>query len=62
MSGRTVVGVLLVLPLGFLVVEMLGYRRSPFGKSSFWAASLDEKLDHIAQHTREWWLVHLPWL
>lgn len=51
-------GILLMAVIGLIAVESVGYRRGGFD-SEFWKKSLDEKLDHVATHTRDWWLVSI---
>lgn len=62
MTGATAVGIILVLPVFLIVVETVGYRGSPFGKSAFWRLSLDEKLDLIVVHERAWRRTYAVWL
>ncbi|HEY9378057.1 MAG TPA: hypothetical protein VIQ02_13300 [Jiangellaceae bacterium] len=61
MTGAAVLaGGLLIAPVAFSVVEMVGYRRGHFGRT-FWESPLDAKLDHVGQHSHAWWLMILPW-
>lgn len=50
------IGILLVAPLALLVVESWGYNKGGFN-NAFWQLPLDEKLDHVVNHDREWWWV-----
>jgi hypothetical protein len=50
------IGILLMASIGLMTVESIGYRRGGFD-SEFWMKPLDDKLDHVAEHTRDWWLV-----
>jgi hypothetical protein len=52
------VGILLVSALALQAVEGVGYRRGRFD-SAFWRLGLDDKLDHVAAHRREWWWVSI---
>jgi hypothetical protein len=50
------VGVLLIGGVGVVAVEAVGYRRGGYN-SAFWQLPLDDKLDQVALHRREWWWV-----
>ena len=52
------IGILLMASIGLIAVESIGYRRGGFD-GEFWRKPLDEKLDHVAKHTRDWWLVSI---
>lgn len=52
------VGILLVSGLGMIGVEAVGYNRGGYN-SEFWKLPLDDKLDRVAQHRREWWWVSI---
>ena len=52
------VGILLMAPTLLIAVQAPGYRRGGYN-AEFWQRPLDEKLDHVALHTREWWWVSL---
>ncbi len=54
----TLVGILLLSGLVLVAVEGVGYSRGGYG-SEFWSSPLDDKLDHIAGHRREWWWISL---
>ena len=60
MTGEAMAGAMLVAPLAFSVVEMVGYRRGRFGRV-FWELPLDDKLDHVGRNSGAWWLMTLPW-
>jgi hypothetical protein len=59
-DAAALVGGLLIAPVVFSAVEMVGYRRGKFGRE-FWESPLDAKLEHVARHNRAWWLMTLPW-
>lgn len=50
------VGILLLSGLALLAFESVGYLRGGYD-ASFWRLSLDEKLEHVAEHDREWWWI-----
>jgi len=52
------VGVLLLSGLGLMAIEMVGYTRGGYN-SAFWKLPLDDKLDHVAVHRREWWWISI---
>jgi len=52
------IGVLLLAALALLLVEAVGYTRGGYN-SAFWRLPLDEKLDHVATHRREWWWISI---
>ena len=52
------IGILLIASIGLVTVESIGYRRGGFD-GEFWKKPLDEKLDRVAKHTRDWWLVSI---
>ena len=52
------IGILLMASIGLIAIESIGYRRGGFD-GEFWKKSLDEKLDHVATHTLDWWLVSI---
>jgi hypothetical protein len=61
MTGQAALaGAMLIAPVGFSAVEMVGYRRGRFGRV-FWELPLDAKLDHVGRHNGAWWLMTLPW-
>lgn len=47
------VGILLLSPLALVAVEAIGYTRGGYD-SAFWKLELDDKLDHVAKHRRDW--------
>ncbi|MFQ5966124.1 MAG: hypothetical protein ACE5MI_00770 [Acidimicrobiia bacterium] len=59
-DARLVGFVLLSIVIG-VVVEAIGSGRGKF-TSAFWRLPLDDKLDHIAQHRNEWWLMGSTWV
>lgn len=54
----TLVGLLLVSGFALLAVESVGYSRGGYN-SAFWRLPLDEKLDHVGEHRREWWWISI---
>jgi hypothetical protein len=48
-----------VLPIG--AIEAVGYTRGRY-LSEFWRLGMDEKLDQIAEHRREWRTMGISWL
>ncbi len=52
------VGVLLVSGVALMTVESVGYVRGGYN-GSFWRLPLDEKLDHVAAHPRDWWWISI---
>ncbi|MGD2060949.1 MAG: hypothetical protein PVF87_08805 [Acidimicrobiia bacterium] len=52
------VAVLLLSGLALVAVEGVGYVRGRYN-SAFWRLPLDEKLDHVADHGRDWWWVSI---
>ncbi len=52
------IGILLMASIGLMTVESIGYRRGGFD-SEFWKKPLDDRLEHVAEHTRDWWLVSI---
>jgi hypothetical protein len=59
-AGAALAGGMLVAPVAFSVVEVVGYRQGRFGRT-FWESPLDVKLDHVGQHSHAWRLMTLPW-
>lgn len=53
-----VIGVLLVMGLGLVALEGVGYVRGGYN-SAFWNLPLDGKLDHVDEHRWEWWWVSI---
>ena len=52
------VGILLVAGMGLIAVEAVGYNRGGYN-AEFWSLPLDDKLDRVALHHREWWWVSI---
>lgn len=52
------VGILLVSGFALIAVESPGYVRGGYN-SAFWRLPLDDKLDHVAEHRREWWWISI---
>lgn len=57
----TTTGVVLLALVPLLVVEGVGYTRAKMG-GEFWRRPLEEKLDHIGGHIREWWVLGIAWV
>lgn len=53
-----VVGILLVSALALMAIESVGYTRGGYN-AAFWKLPLDEKLDHVDVHRREWWWISI---
>lgn len=51
-------GLLLISGLAIVAVEAFGYVPGEYN-AAFWKLPLDDKLDHVAQHRREWWWISL---
>ncbi len=54
-------GILLLLIVPLFAAESVGYTRGGYN-SRFWALPLDEKLDHVAAHPREWLWIGAMWI
>lgn len=52
------VGILLLSGFALIAVESVGYVRGGYN-SAFWGLPLDDKLDHVAGHRREWWWISI---
>jgi hypothetical protein len=52
------VGILLVSGFALIAVESVGYLRGGYN-SAFWRLPLDDKLDHVAEHRRDWWWISI---
>lgn len=52
------VGILLVSAIALMLVEAVGYSRGGYN-GAFWKLPLDDKLDHVALHKRDWWWISL---
>lgn len=50
------IGILLASVLVLLAIESVGYSRGGYN-GDFWKLPLDDKLDHVAKHDRDWWWV-----
>ena len=59
-GAAALAGGLLIAPVAFSVVEIVGYRRGHL-QWAFWESPRDVKLDHVGQHSHAWWLMTLPW-
>lgn len=51
-------GLLLSSGLALVAVEAVGYTRGGYN-SAFWKLPFDDKLDHVSEHTWEWWWISL---
>jgi hypothetical protein len=52
------VGILLVSGFALIAVESVGSMRGGYN-SAFWRLPLDDKLDHVAEHRRDWWWISI---
>jgi hypothetical protein len=52
------VGVLLLCGLAVVLPESVGYIKGGYD-SAFWKLPIDDKLDHVAVHRWEWWLISI---
>ena len=57
----TATGLVLLALVPLLVIEAVTYSRAKMG-GEFWRRPLDEKLDHIGNHLREWWILGIAWV
>ena len=53
-----IVGFLLTAAIALIAVQATGYRRGGYD-SEFWRLPLDDKLDHLNDHLRDWWWVSI---
>lgn len=56
MTDTRLVGIVLLAVIPLFAIESVGYRRGRID-SAFFRMSMGEKLDHLADHIRDWWLV-----
>jgi hypothetical protein len=52
------IGILLLSGFALIAVESGGYTRGGYN-SAFWRLPLDDKLDHVHAHSREWWWISI---
>ena len=52
------VGALLSSGIALMAIESVGYSRGGYN-GAFWRSPLDEKLDHVSAHRRDWWWISI---